>query len=316
MPKQKGDFKQEFSLLYMSLMVMSLACARDNMSPLPTIDEPSFPNSGAAQVVTVGGHRAATLLVPSSYNEDQMIPLVLSLHGYGSWAVLHDSYFGLARRVESRGFLLLAPEGMEEPGGVRRRFWDATSACCNFTGQPVDDVAYLHALVDEVMRRYKVDPKQIYVTGHSNGGFMSYRLACEARSDRFAALVSLAGSTWAQSSTCVSPTPLSVLQIHGTEDRVIRYEGATGARAYPGAMETVERWARRAGCTGAPVQEDSIELDNSLPANETDVFTYRAGCSDGVEVSLWRINGGRHSPDFNADYGDRILDFFFAHPKP
>jgi pimeloyl-ACP methyl ester carboxylesterase len=73
------------------------------------------------------------------------------------------------------------------------RFWSATDACCNLDGLAVDDVAYLRAVIRDVSARHAVDPRRVFIVGHSNGGFMAHRMACEA-SDLVAAVVSLAGA--------------------------------------------------------------------------------------------------------------------------
>lgn len=265
--------------------------------------------------VMIGGNRPAALIVPESY-DGSPTPLVVGLHGYTSSGSALGLYFGLPQRVDVRGFFFVSPDGTREPAGARNRFWNATDACCNFTGSSVDDSGYLLGLINEASARFNIDPKRVFVVGHSNGGFMSYRLACDA-AERIAAIVSLAGATFVDPMDCEASAPVSVLQIHGTEDTVIRYQGGNIFRdTYPGSEATVAWWADRAGCTGDPELSGRLDLDRGLPAEDTDVLTYRTGCESGVNVELWRINRGSHVPAFNADYGDRILDFLFAHPKP
>lgn len=276
---------------------------------LPRVDAGELPRQ-----VTIGGARPTTLVVPQTY-DGSPTPLVIGLHGYTSNGQDLGAYFGLAARADSRGYFFLSPDGTREAAGARNRFWNATSACCNFAGSSVDDSGYLVGLIDETSALFNIDPKRVYVAGHSNGGFMSYRLACDA-ADRIAAIVSLAGATHIDAANCRATEAVSVLQIHGTEDSVIRYEGGMIFRdAYPGAEQTVARWASRAGCTGGPTETGTLDLDHALAAEETDILSY-SECAAGVGVQLWRINGGSHVPLFNADYGGRILDFMFAHPKP
>jgi len=119
--------------------------------------------------------RRARLVAPDAVTE--RAPLLVVLHGYSGNADRNDSYFGATAQASSRGLYVLLPEGTAEPSG--KRFWDATSACCNFTGSPVDDVRYLSDLIEEAVAERPIDPGRVYVLGHSNGGFMAYRLACE-----------------------------------------------------------------------------------------------------------------------------------------
>ncbi len=95
------------------------------------------------------------------------------------------------------GFVYATPDGTIDGDG--NRFWNATDACCNFDRRTVDDVAYLSSVIADIQGQLAIDPKRIAVVGHSNGGFMSYRMACE-RSDLVGAVVSLAGATFADSS--------------------------------------------------------------------------------------------------------------------
>ncbi|MEO0326409.1 MAG: hypothetical protein AAF447_25905 [Myxococcota bacterium] len=324
------------------LLSVALACGEDtptattdpgsvdlgvDAGDLSGLSDASAPDEGVAEDggepdrgvpegdVVLGGDRPVTLRVPEDY-AGESLPLVLSLHGYTSNGAQLDAYFGLPRRVDARRFFLLSPTGTEEtPGG--NPFWNATAACCNFRSSSVDDVAYLTGLIDEAAAVVSVDPARIYVVGHSNGGFMSYRMACDA-ADRVAAIVSLAGATHEDEADCPASEPVSVLQIHGTDDTVIRYGGGTlGRGAYPGAEESVLRWAQRAGCTGEPrVADERLDLVRTLPGDDTDAQSYEEGCAEGIGASLWTIESGGHVPLFQADYADRLLDFLFAHPKP
>ena len=145
------------------------------------------------------------------------------------------------------------------------RFWNATDACCNFDRAAVDDVAYLTDVIAEIQAELAIDPKRIALVGHSNGGFMSYRMACE-QADLVSAIVSLAGATFADPADCAPSEPVSVVQIHGTADDVILYEGggpftdATGP--YPGAETTAEIWATYDGCgeTSSPLSA-KVDVD-------------------------------------------------------
>jgi polyhydroxybutyrate depolymerase len=131
---------------------------------------------GAGGQAVIGGERPVTVVVPSSY-DGSPTPLVVLLHGYGASAVLQDIYFGLSALAESRGFVLALPDGTLDTSG--RRFWNAGDACCDFGEAEVDDVGYLTSVLDELEASYAIDPKRVFFVGHSNGGFMSYRMACD-----------------------------------------------------------------------------------------------------------------------------------------
>lgn len=208
------------------------------------------------------------------------------------------------------------PDGTKDSGGLR--FWNATDACCNFAGATTDDSAYLMSIVGNVRSRYSVDPKRIYVLGHSNGGFMAYRMACE-HADTIAAIVSLAGATFDDATSCKPSQPVSVLQIHGSNDGVISYTGGQiGSHAFPSATKTVTTWAQYNGCEPTPVvpaDRHMLDLDPSLPGNETGVTTF-SGCRPGGSIELLTIDGGAHSPKLSASFPASVIDFLYAHRKP
>ncbi len=255
------------------------------------------------------------LVIPSAYDGGTELPLVVLLHGYSATAASQDFYFRLSALAEKRTFLLALPDGKTDQLG--NRFWDATDACCNGTGMPVDDVAYLTDVVRDVRHRYLVDARRIYLVGHSNGAFMAHRLACD-RADLFAGIVSLAGAVWKDETRCAPTGQPAILQVHGTVDAVILYGGgktSVNAPEYPGAIETVDTWAQKYGCTGGRVDAGApLDLDSVLPGAETTRERY-AGCPGG-EVQLWTINGGTHLPALNSSWAGTIYDFLDAHPKP
>jgi polyhydroxybutyrate depolymerase len=221
--------------------------------------------------------------------------------------------------AEARGFLVCHPEGTVDRVGWR--FWNATDACCHFYGSNVDDSAYLRGLIEELARQYKVDRKRIYVTGHSNGGYMSYRMACD-HADLIAGIASLAGMTFLDSNTPRPSQPVNVLQIHGTADETVFYAGGTLPDGWPvmallpGAVVTVQTWASFNGCQGPQWDaQPSMDLDLAVAGLDTTVMRY-TNSPPGGAVELWTINGGRHTPTLSAEFSPRVIDWLLAHPKP
>jgi polyhydroxybutyrate depolymerase len=113
-------------------------------------------------------------------------------------------------------------------------------------------------------------------------------------------------------------TPVATVEIHGTADPTIFYDGGTiGANAYPGAVTTVSDWVTIDGCESTPdTSSPPLDLDSTLPGNETTVTKYAAGCKPGGHAELWKIQGGVHIPDLSATFTTDVIDFLFAHPKP
>jgi polyhydroxybutyrate depolymerase len=242
------------------------------------------------------------------------VPLVILLHGWGSSGAEQDEHFKLSTLVEKRGFVLALPDG--EVGAKGLRFWNATDVCCGF-GAGGDDVAYVVAMIRDLKARYPIDPKRVFIVGFSNGGFMAHRLACE-HSGLVAAVVSVAGAPWKDEAKCAPSAPVSVLQVHGTDDQTIRYAGgAMRGAVHPGAEAALTMWGAKNGCSGTTLEPAGADLDlvSDLPDEETQRAAL-AGCPRNTAVELWRVRKGEHIPQFNEAFAAAIYDWLMAHPRP
>ena len=152
--------------------------------------------------------------------------------------------------------MVAAPSGTLHPV-IGLYFWNATEGCCGFEpvlGPQVDDAGYLNRLLDELLTRYPIDSQRVYIYGYSNGAFMAHRMACD-HAERFAAIVAGAGATFNDPERCAPSGSVSVLHFHSMADAVIPFDGGNTfpgnpETAFPGAIETVERWAALNGCIG------------------------------------------------------------------
>lgn len=263
---------------------------------------------------TAGGDRPTTVFVPPGYDATKPAPLLILLHGYGASGVIQDAYLGVKAVAQAHGMIYAHPDGTKESGG--KQFWNATDACCNFYGSTVDDSKYLIDLVNEIKTRVNVDPKRVYFFGHSNGGFMSHRMACDHAGD-IAAIVSLAGAMFDDPTKCKPTEPVSVLQIHGTMDDTIAYGGGTLVNTYPSANETIMDWVTLDECDPTPdVTKPDLDLDGNLAGAETHVQAWGNGCKAGGHAELWTMDGGGHIPAISDTFTETAIQFLLAHPKP
>lgn len=265
--------------------------------------------------------------VPAGYDSTAPTPLVIMLHGYAETSVAQEDYFRFGPVADEQTFLYATPDGTHDESG--NQFWNADDACCDFFASGVDDVAYIDAMIDDISTQYNVDPKRIFVVGHSNGAFMSHRLACDL-SNRIAAIAPLAGAVWNDALKCTPADHVSVLDVHGDADAVVNIAGGAvpaGLIApgdppatqppYPSEAQTMSTWAAKNGCTGVQAPNGlTLDLDATLAGAETTESAY-AGCPSGIGVELWTIRGGTHVPALaHPTWEESIYAFFKAHPKP
>ena len=291
-----------FALLLVGVLAGSAGCSSDGATALPDLSPPVDPLVAA---------RPYTAVLPGGHSDAKSWPFVLVIHGYGATGFTQDAYMGMSAQADARQAVVAFPDGTPDTTG--KRFWNATDACCDFTATNVDDVAYLTAVIDDAIVRYHVDPKRVFVIGHSNGAFMAHRLACE-RTGRIAAFAAFAGEVWDDTTRCVPTEKIAVAQIHGDADATIHYEGGVLMDAsYPSTPTTYGFWKAQAGCTGE-MDEPARDLVDELPGAETSV-TRATGCAPGGGAELWKIAGGVHVPFLNQNFSANVYDFFFAHAR-
>lgn len=284
------------------------AAADDAAMPDDAGRDAPLGNDAGTGTTTIGQtDRPARLVAPTVVTAPA--PLLVLLHGYGATAAIEDAYLGVTRAASSRGVYLLLPDGTLDSSG--KRYWNAPG-CCDFARSGVDDVAYITDLVHEAIATRPIDPSRVYFFGHSNGGFMSYQLACRF-ADETAAIAVLAGSDVPGDTDCVPSRPLSVLHLHGTADTVIPYGGGNvGLGAFPGAVALSARWAARAGCDPTST-DDTIDVEATIAGAETTRSRF-GGCAAGLDVERLSIAGASHVPSFGSGViGTDVLDWLLAH---
>lgn len=249
--------------------------------------------------------RSYRLIVPSGYDPSQPAPLVLALHGGGGNGLqMCTLEGGVQELAEGEGFLVACPDAVEN-------HWNDGRANQRYRSQAedIDDVGFLMALVDRLSGEYNLDPLQIYVTGASNGGMMTHRMACEA-SDTFAAAAIVIASK--PSLTDCSPArPISILIMNGTEDPLMPYEGGD-VHFYGRKLglvlstdDTVGMWVGFNDCELPPQSELLPDLD---PQDGTRIrLDVYPNCAAGTEVRLYSVQGGGHTWPGGVQYVPRFV---------
>jgi len=269
------------------------------------------------------GDRERSWLVhqPPSYNPGKTWPVVLVFHGGGGKGEQMADMTGFSKKADREGFIAVYPNGS---GRLQNHFltWNAGNCCAWAYENQIDDVGFIRALIGQLKKDYAVDEKRIFVTGISNGGMMSYRLACEL-SDQIAAIGPVAG---AQNIDCRPARPVSVIILHGTADLHVVYNGGAPLRMVDVRNPRVDRpvsaavafWVKRNGCADTPVKERKGKV----------IIERYGDCAAGTAVALYTIQDEGHTwpggtkwaiwadePSREISATDVIWEFFRSHPK-
>ncbi len=240
--------------------------------------------------------RTYIMYVPESYNPDVPTPLLLSFHGFTSSARINFNYTKFTEIADTAGFIVIHPQG-ELLNGVTH--WNVGGWTL---GSTVDDVGFTAALLNDISSDYNIDQERIYSTGMSNGGYMSFMLACQL-SSRIAAVASVTGSMTPQVfNSCAPVHPTPVLQIHGTADGTVPYTGnATWTKSID---DVLSYWVNYNMCSEEPIVSrlpNVVLEDGSI----VDHHIYEDG-RNCVTTEHFKIENGGH--DWPGAAGNMDID--------
>ena len=261
-----------------------------------------------------GRTRTYFVHLPPGYDGHTALPVVLVLHGATESPEGVERLSGMSAEADKKNFIAVYPRGTGRENPASLPTWNSGNCCGYAQLNHVDDVGFFRALLDKLEKDYAVDPKRVFVTGISNGGMMSYRLACEM-SDKIAAAAPVEG---AQNVACRPSNPVSVIIFHGTTDHLVPMNGGSTPfqigpkRSDTPVADAVVFWVKEDGCAATPAHEETAEL-------RTDKY---AGCNEGTAVELYAVQGGHHIWPGASMSGNSvpatefIWSFFAQHPKP
>jgi polyhydroxybutyrate depolymerase len=284
----RGAVTARLGALLALLLVVSACAAQGSAVP------PGFAVGSTDHALSFGGlDRSYRLYIPDGVQTPA--PLVVMLHGGFGSAQQAERAYGWDQLADSAEVVVAYPDG-------EGRAWNTSGGCC---GRParenVDDVGFVTAVVNDISANVGIDANRVYATGISNGGMMSYALACNT--GIFAAI---GPDSATQLDACAAPHPTSVMHIHGTGDRLIRYDGEPGVGV--------------ARIDGPPVPDLNAfwrDVDHCAgPVTTTDgeVTTSTADCPDNRSVVLKTVDGGGH--EWPAFATGALWQFLATHPRP
>ena len=296
---------KKFKILFTFLIFIS--CSDDNEEI--SVDTGLFYQSTFFD----GLSRDYILFVPDSYDENENTPIVFNLHGGSSTAEEQLNYISDMRILsDNEKFILVYPQASSDANGIP--IWNLGGV--NSKATEVDDVGYISHLIDRISEFYSVDRDRIYVTGFSNGGYLSFELACKL-SSKIAAFASVAGHMFIDTYNDCSPThPTPFLSINGTEDN---YDGI--GEYYLPVENSNNYWIEYNNTDLNPNVVD-LEDINTSDGSTVKYYSWKNG-SNGVEIDHYKVIGGEHtwpSLNSNPDKGksngdidsDRIIWEFFS----
>jgi polyhydroxybutyrate depolymerase len=270
----------------------------------PARTEIGFPHGTSLHTMAFGGlDRTYRVYQPAGLAA--AAPLVVMMHGVSGSGEQAENSYGWDPLADSAKFVVAYPDGVG-------RAWNAHGCCGRPARENVDDVGFITAMVGQISAALAIDKSRVYATGMSNGGIMSYALACNT--GIFAAI---GPDSATMLDACTAPHPASVIQIHGTADRLVPYDGGKGTSFVNGpSIADVNAFWR--------------DVDHCGPtdiATNAPVTTSTASCADNRSVVLITIDGGKHQwpggttaleradPTSHAlNATQTIWQFFAAHP--
>jgi polyhydroxybutyrate depolymerase len=281
-------------------------------------------------LISGGTERTFIRHVPPSYAASTPMPLVVDLHGYSEGAAIHTKLTALGPFGDTHGFITVAPQGS---GAVAR--WDVSLGGA--------DVAFIGDLLDHEEQQLCIDTRRVFATGMSNGAFMASAVACRY-ADRVAAIAPVAGLS--DIDGCAPVRPVPVIAFHGTADQYVAYDGGYGSAVAglpapdgsgrtigdlgalngagpPAIPANLARWASLDGCSAGDAPSQARVTD--------DVTRLAYACAPGVDVELYRVEGGGHTwpgsalsaavesvigrTTMSISANELLWSFFAAHPR-
>jgi len=217
------------------------------------------PGDYTFSIVHDGLTRMYRVHVPQKYRAATTAPLVLAFHGGGGDMnyMATDKYYGLISKAEAEGFVVVFPSGFSKLNSGKFATWNAGTCCAGARDQNVDDVGFVRKIIGNVTGQIHIDRNRIYATGMSNGGMLTYRLACEM-ADTFKAIAAVAGTD--NTTSCTLKATISILHIHARNDDRVLYNGGAGKKFWDmskvtdfnSVPATIAKWVKQNNCNSTP----------------------------------------------------------------
>jgi len=231
--------------------------------------------------------------VPQQYNSKKATPLMFALHGgVGDMNIQStDKFYRQISKSDQENYIVVFPNGYSPFQSGKIATWNAGNCCGPARDKKIDDVKFIKLIIEQLKQQLNIDSKKIFANGMSNGGMMSYRLACEL-SDVFKGIAAVAGTD--NTIDCKPKNPINILQIHAENDDHVLFNGGIGPKAinkssetvYNSVPNTIAKWVNINECPKKPERV----LEN--PGVYCDLYS---PCKNQTQIKLCVTKNGGHS---------------------
>lgn len=321
-PEHRGSVAGSAARIAGLVLAMSMVVACGGGADAPSPAPAPTPSVRVDKTLIVDGRqRSYTLVLPAGLDPQgtARAPMVIAMHGGGGNAAQFENSSQLTSKAGDAGYAVMYPNGTS--GGSGLNTWNGGGCCAYAVANQVDDVNFIRQAIIDATTQHKIDPARVYATGHSNGGIMAYRLACEL-SDRIAAIAPNAAAHMMNS--CVPARPVPVLHMHSRLDTNVPIAGGVGTGvsgvAFPSLDSAMSRWVTLNGCASPPT------VDVQAGRYTRSIWS---GCQAGATVELYVSDDGGHAwpgglagtavgdtPSTAINANDLALSFFQRHRLP
>jgi polyhydroxybutyrate depolymerase len=270
----KSTILNSIAIIFLTPLFLAISCGKTELNPTEDTELKTIEHDGRS--------REYLIHVPSSYENNQPVALLISFHGYGNTANEIMELSKLNDIADTNNFIVVYPQGLTFQGVTHWNVGGFTN------GSTLNDVGFINSLLDELAGKYNINTNKIYACGESNGGFMSFLLACQL-SDRIAAIASVIGSMTPEMYNACQPNhQMPILQLHGTSDDLVPYQGQSDMIA----IETVLSFWKTYNLTDSVASiiqiPDIAQNDNST----VERYFYGNGINGSSVIHYKVINGG------------------------
>ena len=314
--------------IFVVIFLLLISCSKsefDNKTKDRYSDFTLFEGVSSNFIEHSGLNREYLLYIPPNIDNRENLPVIFNFHGYQGQAEQFFNQTDLVEIADNNGVVLVYPQGSNLPVGASH--WNAAPSSSSSTSfvnkSSTDDIGFFKTLLDEINQNNIIDLNRVYVIGYSNGGMFSHFLACNTE-NIIAAVGDVAGTMLNETfNSCNPSSPIPILKIHGTSDRVVGYNGYNEGE-FKSVEEVLDFWKSNNKSNANETLENlgSTSIYSKFyntPVNVNfEKYTFDSDENSSEIVHYKIINGGHwwdYSLDKHLKTSTILWDFFSKHSK-